>query len=278
MSEDFKNGFLKTLWILKEYLPVIIIGGGWAPLIYYHYLIKDKSKEPIRTRDIDLFVKINLPVLGNRTVDQLLVESGLQTKFKDHDNPPVIHYEGDIEGDDVEIEFLTDKRGAKEDNVIVVQKGLHATALRFVSIILENSIEVNIDDFSVEDKSQSLKIRVPSPPAYIFHKGLIFNRRKEKAKGAKDLYYIFDILANCNELEEKIFDGLKRFEKDYSKWFSRFLHNMENSFSDLNAEGVTMVSSQRPANAFPELKDAQLKQYIFGKFQRLLGLKKNNIK
>jgi hypothetical protein len=29
MSEAFKKGFLKTLWILKEYLPVIIIGGGW---------------------------------------------------------------------------------------------------------------------------------------------------------------------------------------------------------------------------------------------------------
>jgi len=78
MSEDFKKGFLKTLWILKEYLPEIIIGGGWAPLIYYHYLIKDKSKESIRTRDIDLFVNINLPVLGDRTVDQLLEESGLQ--------------------------------------------------------------------------------------------------------------------------------------------------------------------------------------------------------
>ena len=278
MSEDFKKGFLKTLWILKEYLPVIIIGGGWAPLIYYHYLIKDKSKESIRTRDIDLFVNINLPVLGSRTVDELLGESGLQTKFKGHNNPPVIHYEGNIEGDDVEIEFLTDKRGAKEDNVIVVQKGLHATALRFVSIILENPIEIDIDDFFIEGNLQPLRIKVPSPEAYIFHKGLIFNRRIGKAKEAKDLYYIFDILANCNELEEKIYDGLKRFEKNYSRWFSRFFHNMEKSFADPNAEGVTMVSSQRPANAFPELNDAQFKQYIFGKFQRLISLKKNNTK
>ena len=89
MSKDFKNGFLRTLWILGEYLPVIIIGGGWAPLIYYHYLIKDKSKEPMRTRDIDLFVKIRLPIIGDRTIDQLLVESGLQPKFKSNDNPPV---------------------------------------------------------------------------------------------------------------------------------------------------------------------------------------------
>jgi len=270
MSEDFKKGFLKTLWILKEYLPVIIIGGGWAPLIYYHYLIKDKSKKSIRTRDIDLFVNINLPVLGNRTVDQLLLEAGLQSKFSSDDNPPVIHYEGDIEGDNVEIEFLTDKRGAKEDTVIEVQRGLHATALRFVSIILDNAIEVEIDDLLVEGELQPLKIRVASPEAYIFHKGLIFERRLGKAKEAKDLYYIFDVLANCDELEEEIIDGLKRLEKVYSKWFSRFLQNMENSFSDLNAEGVTMVSSQRPANALPELNDDQFKQYILGKFQKIL--------
>ena len=28
MPEDFKAGFLKTLWILRDYLPVIVIGGG----------------------------------------------------------------------------------------------------------------------------------------------------------------------------------------------------------------------------------------------------------
>ncbi len=270
MAEDFKNGFLKTLWILREYLPVIIIGGGWAPLIYYHYLIKDKSKEPMRTRDIDLFVKIRLPVIGDKTIDQLLVESGLQPKFKSNDNPPVIYYEGDIEGDNVEIEFLTDKRGAKEDTVIEVQKGLHAVALRFVSIILDNSIEVDIDDLMIEGKLYPLKIRVPSPEAYIFHKGLIFDRRKGKAKKAKDLYYIFDILVNCTELHDSIIDGLKRFEKGYSSWFSRFLHNMENNFLDLNSEGVIMISSQRPANAFPDLTDNQFKQYTLGKFQELI--------
>ena len=64
MTDDFKKGFLKTLWILREYLPEIIIGGGWAPLVYYHYLIKEKSKKSIRTRDIDIYVKTELPTCG----------------------------------------------------------------------------------------------------------------------------------------------------------------------------------------------------------------------
>jgi len=271
MSNDFKKSFLKTLWILKEYLPVIIVGGGWAPLIYYHYLVKDKSKEPIRTRDIDLFVKINVPVLGNRTVDQLLTDSGLESKFKSHDNPPVIHYQGDIEGDNVEIEFLTDRRGATGDSVIEVQKGLHAVPLRFVSIILENSIEVDIDDLLIKGKHQPLKIRVPSPEAYIFHKGLIFDRRKEKTKKAKDLYYIFDILANCDMLHDGIINGIKDLKKEYPAWFRSFERNLSECFRDLDSKGVSLISSQRPAYAFPEMAGDQFSRYVLGIFQHILS-------
>lgn len=61
MPGEFKTGFLKTLWILRDYLSMIVIGGGWVPLLYYHYLLADKSKEPIRTRDIDLLVDVHLP-------------------------------------------------------------------------------------------------------------------------------------------------------------------------------------------------------------------------
>ena len=50
MNDLFISGFLKTLRILNDYLSVIVIGGGWAPFIYYRYLLGDKAHEPIRTR------------------------------------------------------------------------------------------------------------------------------------------------------------------------------------------------------------------------------------
>jgi len=270
LAEDFKKGFLKTLWILREYLPVVIIGGGWAPLIYYHYLIKDKSKELIRTRDIDLFVKIKVPIFGDKTVDQLLIQSGLQSRFRSNDIPPVIYYEGDIEGENIVIEFLTDQRGASENIVIEVQKGLHAVALRFVSILLENTIEVEIDDLIVDGKLQNLRIKTPSPEAYIFHKGLVFKRRKTPHKKAKDLYYIFDILANCPELNKSITDGLRLYKLKYSPWFPKFIQNMETHFLDISAEGVAMIASQKPDNAFPLMTVDQFKQYTLGTFQELI--------
>lgn len=48
MPDKFKLEFFKTLSILKDYLPNIVIAGGWAPLIYYHYLLSDKTKVPLK--------------------------------------------------------------------------------------------------------------------------------------------------------------------------------------------------------------------------------------
>ena len=270
MPEGFKAGFLKTLWILREYLSVIVVGGGWVPFLYYHYLVADKSREPIRTRDIDLLVETRVPVLGGKSVDGLLLEAGFRSVFRSSDRPPVIHYEGTIEGEDVEIEFLTDQRGAKEDVVIEVQEGLHAEALRFISIPIEHAIELTIDDFQIGREHHPFRVKVPSPEAYIFHKGLIFERRKDKEKKAKDLYYIFDILANCPELKGRIIQGLNGFEKQYASWFSRFIRNLQKYFSELTADGVDMVSSQRPAEAFPKLTKEQFRQYVLGTFQELM--------
>jgi hypothetical protein len=154
--------------------------------------------------------------------------------------------------------------------VIEVQKGLHAEALRFVSIPIVHAIELTIDDFQIGGEYHPITVKVPSPEAYIFHKGLIFERRKDKEKRAKDLYYIFDILANCPELRGRIIQGLNGFEKQYASWFLRFIRNLQIYFSELTADGVHMVSSQRPAGAFPELTKQQFRQYVLGTFQELI--------
>ena len=82
MNDLFVSGFLKTLCVVKNYPPVIVIGGGWAPFIYHQYLLENKSHEPILTRDIDFMVPATVPVIGKKTVDQVLVEAGFEAVFK----------------------------------------------------------------------------------------------------------------------------------------------------------------------------------------------------
>lgn len=111
---------------------------------------------------------------------------------------------------------------------------------------------------------------MPSPEAYIFHKGLVFERRRDKQKKAKDLYYIFDILASCPELKERIIKGLLDFRKTYSSWFFRFIKNLQRNFSDITADGTLMISGQRPVGAFSRLLEEQFRQYVLGTFQEFI--------
>lgn len=274
MTEEhrrLKAGLLKTLWLIREYLPDIVIGGGWAPLIYYHYLLGDKSRFPILTKDIDIMVDEKVPVRKSRTLGEILTEAGLRTEFGDLiSKPPIVHYEGEIDGIEVEIEFLTNLRGKGEQKSVEVQKGLYAEALRYISISVENSQNVIIDDLKLKGISQEITVRVPSPAAFLFHKGVTFTRRRENQKKGKDLYYMFDVLVNCSDLEALIESELRSFKANYIKWFSTFISNLDNAFSDESSEGVILVQSQRTEDSFSTLDDDQFKQYVFGTFSNLL--------
>lgn len=270
MKDPFINGFLKTLWILRDYLPVIVVGGGWAPFLYYRYFLKDKEHKPIYTRDIDFMVQTQVPVIGSKTVDQLLVEAGFEAIFKSRDILPLIHYEGNIDGLDVEIEFLTDQKGSRPDLILEVQNGLHAEALRFISIVVENTIEVTIDDIVSEADPSALKVNVPTPSAYIFHKGLVFMRRRDREKRAKDLYYIFDIMTGCSQIKPDIMDGLEDLSKKYPAWFLIFIKNLGLYFESPIFEGVLLVAEQRPYSTFPGLDEDQFKRYVFTAFGEII--------
>jgi hypothetical protein len=72
--DEIKTGFFKTLWILRNYLPEMVIGGGWVPMIYYHYVIGDKSKEPVRTRDLYYIfdVLVNLETMEDQIQKEMV--------------------------------------------------------------------------------------------------------------------------------------------------------------------------------------------------------------
>jgi hypothetical protein len=268
--DDFKRGIFKTLSILEDYLQDIVIAGGWAPLIYYHYFLSDKNLNPLRTKDIDIVVPSKLKIIASKTIDELLVKAGLKSNFKSIHIPPVIHYEGNIEGCEVEIDFITTRKGKTENNVIIVQKGLHAQSLPYVSILLENTVWVKIDDYPL-DKNKFLKIKVPTQGAYIFNKGITFTRRNKRIKRAKDLYYIFDILVNCQVLMPGIVKELEKLNKNYpKKWFTLFQTNLKTYFADKTSNGIDLIVSQRPEMAFPEMNNEQFKHYALGIFQEFL--------
>jgi len=275
MTEEYKHfkiGFLKTLWLFKDYLSEIVIGGGWVPLIYYHYLLGEKSRFPIMTRDIDIMVNENIPVIGAKPLDKILTDAGLKTKFQGlTSHRPNTHYEGEIDNYVVEIEFLADLKGDGDKDVIEVQEGLYAEALRYISVSAQNTLKVNIDDLDLIGESQKLAIKVPTPGAFLFHKGLTFNNRRESHKKGKDLYYMFDVLMNCAEMEKQIFEELRILKSEYPiKWFKRFIANLATFCGDVSSEGISLINSQRPSSSYSQLNNDQFGQYVFGIFSTFI--------
>ena len=268
--DRFHAGFLKSIGLIKDYLPHLVIAGGWAPFVYYRYLLGDTAKNPIRTADLDIVVGNRLPQAGEKLLDEILTGAGLQTVYKTRSQPPVVHYEGEIDGLDVEIEFLTDLKGSSTEEVIEVQKGLHAEALRYLTLLIENTIEVNIDDALGARAGSSLTVRLPSPAAYIFNKGLVFPRRKDRSKRGKDLYYVFDLLAYREDFRCQIVADLIRLGEHYRPWFKTFKNNLAAAFSDPGSEAVALTVEQRPLDAFKALTDSQLKQFVLSTFQEFL--------
>ena len=271
MMDDFARCLLKTLAVLRPYLPQIVIGGGWAPFLYYRYLAKNRKHTPVLTRDIDFMVGHRVPIVGPQTIDEILTkEAKLTTVFKNLDNPAVIHYEGTIDGVEVEIEFLSDQTGSQEERVLVVQKGLHAEALRYVSIIVENTLLLEIDNAESARGDGPLIVQVPKPAAYIFQKGLSFPARRDRQKASKDLYYIFDILAQISD--EYIFEGgdFEVLSGKHPAWFNQFISNLSSQFESADAEGPERIVEQRPADALPDLGDDQLRHFAHGTMMQFI--------
>ena len=80
MTERFTRGLFKTLAILKPYLPQIVIGGGWAPFLYYHYLVKNRQHAPVLTSDIDLMVRHQVDKGSDQANKLIIHEKSLKGK------------------------------------------------------------------------------------------------------------------------------------------------------------------------------------------------------
>lgn len=75
MDESIKFHLFKVMDILEDYLSEVVFAGGWAPLIYYHYLVGDKTRTPLLTQEFDLRVRRRVSE-REKSLHQLLQEAG----------------------------------------------------------------------------------------------------------------------------------------------------------------------------------------------------------
>lgn len=222
----------------------IIIGGGYAPIIYKLYLGEnDTGNPPVGTRDIDSLISRRVPKISEKSIAKHLQDAGFAQSFKDYGNPATESYSKEINGVEIEIEFLTDDstREDKHKNVNIPGTGVTAQQLQYIQMSLENTKEF---------RTLSGKLgHVVSPGAWIFHKGLTFPKRNDKMKKYKDLYGIWYVVTQLGELSKTAIKELAALSNQNSQWFKTYQKNLGKWLDSATPQDWVMLESQDPYGA-----------------------------
>jgi hypothetical protein len=231
---------LTTLRVLEPYLDGVVVVGGWVPTLYRRYAGVPARHPALFTRDIDVVVPARLPKRGRPLIDELLRRAGYEARVSGSEMGEATKYE--LQSPTTEVEFLVPEVGPPGPTSRAVQKGLTAQALRYLSILLENTQRLQVRD-SLEGLDLELTVCVPSPAAFVYQKGLTLEHRR--GKEAKDLYYIFDFLDSNDDLRCSIVTGIAELRSSWpGPWFKTFVGNLERYFEGDRAEGPFLVESQ----------------------------------
>ncbi|MFA6000501.1 MAG: GSU2403 family nucleotidyltransferase fold protein [Thermoleophilia bacterium] len=262
MADQQIEALLRALIPIRSYLTdgTLVICGGWVPIIFQRYIISEEGQPALHTADVDVVVAKSLAYEKRPSLRRLLLVDGFIEDIVGDANPPASCFRKEVGEVKIELEFLTPLSGARDHETKKIQEDLSAQALRYSDLLLEDPMPVRIVEV-IDEVAEEFEFFVPRPAAFIFQKGLAVVKRKDRLKKAKDLYYIFDVLAGYPGFASEIEKGMHKFKQDRSSWFSRFVNNLTEYFLDDGATGPGMIAEQRPAGAYQTLNDAQLEQY-----------------
>jgi len=157
-----KAGILKNL----------ILVGSWCIPFYQDYFKTVKYSSSIRSRDIDFMVPGAIKVKAKVDLVELLKDLGFVVGFQGR--------EGYIrlEQPDLAIEFLVPEKGRGSNKPFPLKElSINAQPLRYLSLLTQRVINTEVG---------GVRIFLPHPAIFAFHKLIIAQIRKNKDKKAKD--------------------------------------------------------------------------------------------
>ena len=218
MQENF--GLLKN--VLKKLheagcLDHIILVGSWASYFYGLYFKSPDYCPLIRTSDIDFLIPNPRKVSPDLDLD-------IGKVFEELDFVKFFHRSGLIkyETKGLTIEFLVPEVGRGSAGPMKI-KGLNITAqpLRFLNMLTEDPLIVQYE---------GMRIKVPDPVAYAFHKLIISGRRIKKEKKTKDYDTAIDLMRFLKKqgMDRNITSYFNSLPKSWQKKISSILESADN--------------------------------------------------
>lgn len=230
---------LKVLRDLEDFLPHLVLVGGWVPFLYSRYLWKGVPQEPVMTKDIDFGFK-ETPYSGKETVtDRILKKKyGEHHVRLGHDFPFVPIAEIKSKGLKFEVEFITPPHTSQDVKNRLIGRGILINEIEFFDILLAKTIRLRVE---------GLHVLVPDPASFVFHKLLTFSKRRGLDKRRKDLYYAYFVLLinPQREILSKEIQGLIRTHPIGKQ----VKENLTAFFEDPHSRGPIMIDeSARDSN------------------------------
>ncbi|HLP59407.1 MAG TPA: GSU2403 family nucleotidyltransferase fold protein [Candidatus Deferrimicrobium sp.] len=247
--KELEQLFFKVIDDLEDYLPHLVLVGGWTPYLYVKYLWKNISFYPVTTTDIDFgFSEKN---------DLLSIKEPIYARFsKLHYSerhfqmnrlfPIVPLLENTRKSSKLLIEFITTPTVSERYIETLVGRQILVNRLDKFDILLRDSIQIELIDREVSPYRVYF-VKVPPPHIFLFHKALTFTDRENEAKMGKDIYYIYYIL-RFHPHKESLFNDLTTLNLPGER--KQITGNLQQLFSRVTSLGCIMVEKENGPDDF----------------------------
>jgi Protein of unknown function (DUF3620). len=246
---------IKVIDDLADFLPYIVLVGGWVPYVYAKYIWKNVPHLAVSTSDIDFGVG-DKEFKGKDSIASYVRKLGYGERHVSMDRMiPFVPIVKDAADDlKAEVEFITDPQVSKKLIYQLVGREIKINEIENFNLLLESVITATINE---------RKVQIPMESMFVFHKLFTFVQRKNSEKLKKDLYYIYYMLRFSPEKEELI-DKVNLLIKEKEQGKS-VRQNIRKYFNSVNSKGPLLVEQENGPDAYID----DLRQDIFERFNRL---------
>ena len=246
---------MKVIGDLTDFLPYLVLVGGWVPYIYAKYIWKNVPNLAVTTTDIDFGIG-DREFKGKDSIASYVRRLGYGERHVSMDRMvPFVPIVKDSSGFlKAEVEFITDPRVSKKVIDQIVGREIKINEIENFNMLLDGVIFTEINKH---------KIQIPTESMFIFHKLLTFIQRENKEKLKKDLYYVYYMMRFCPKKDDLI-DAVISLIRS-RKVGERVKQNLDEYFSSVDSKGPLFVEEENG----PDIYIDDLKQDIFDRLNKL---------
>jgi len=247
---------IKVMDDLVDFLPYLVLVGGWVPYIYARYIWKNVPNMAVTTGDIDFGVG-DKDFNGKDTIASRVQGLGYGERHVSMDRAfPFVPIVKDAAGDlKAEVEFITDPKVTRKIINKIVGQEIKINKIEHFSLLLGSVITAQMNGRGVQ---------IPTESMFTFHKMLTFVERQNKEKLKKDLYYVYYMLRFCPK-KEQLADEVAALIKK-RKEGKHVRQNLGEYFSSVDSKGPFFVDEENGPDAYID----NLRQDVFDKFNGIM--------